>query len=69
MTSEELDEGILGRKSPQLVGARNLKAAEKEERVVVRSRKGSRFVCSECGKRMPPTIIGIGGDDIWTPAR
>jgi len=34
MTSKELDEGILGRKSPQLVGARNLKAAEKEERAL-----------------------------------
>ena len=53
MTSKELYEGILGLKSPWMVDAVNLKTAEKEVRVVVRYREGSRFVCPECGKRMP----------------
>jgi transposase len=53
MTSKELYEGILGLKSPWMVELVELKTAEKEVRVVVRYREGSRFVCPECGKVMP----------------
>ena len=53
MTSKELYEGILGLKSPWMVESVELKTADKEVRVVVRYRERSRFVCPECGKRMP----------------
>lgn len=53
MTSKELYEGILGLKSPWMVESVELKTADKEVRVVVRYREGSRFMCPECGKAMP----------------
>lgn len=53
MTGKELYEGILGLKSPWRVESVEMKIADREVRVQLKYREGSKFVCPECGERCP----------------